>query len=318
MKGSAAIDSTITQGAENERGYLHPDYARAFSEFGRPLRLECSRGWMLVREIKETQHFDAMGCYPFFTCQDWYSLPNDIEALKASCVSVTMVTDPFGVYSESDLRVAFPDLFIRFKQHHVIDLSKPAESYVSRHHQRYARKALQQIGVERYDNPGHLIDEWIKLYDVIVRRHQLLGILAFSRSTFSRMLQVPGMVVFRAVKGKQTVCMQLWYEQGGVAYYHLGASNSMGYECKAAFALFWRAIDYFSKRGLKWIGLGGGAGLHEAAQNGLSRFKSGWANSERDTYLCGRILNHEVYRRIHMQRGGRPTGYFPAYRQGEF
>lgn len=318
MNRTANNAGIITQSAEGAKGYLNGGYANAFAEFGRALRLDRSQGWLLAREIKGTPYIDAMACYPFFTCVDWHPLHLDLEALKTSYVSVTMVTDPFGSFAESDLHAAFPDLLSKFKQHYAIDLSEPAESYVCSHHQRYARKALRQVGVEWYDRPGHLLDEWVEIYGNIVRRYRLHGILSFSKISFSRMLQVPGTIVFRAVSGRQTVSMQLWYEQGDVVYYHLGASNAAGYACKAAFALFWSAIDFFTKRGFKWIGLGGGAGLHDSGQNGLSRFKRGWANSHRTTFLCGRILNPELYHRIQEERGGQATPYFPAYRQGEF
>lgn len=315
---STAIASKTSLCPDFIAGYQHPFYASAFSEYGRPSQLERTHGWLLVRAIQNTPWFDAMGCYPFFSCLNWDTLAEDIEALKASCVAATIVTDPFGTYTENHLRAGFPDLLMEFKKHYVIDLTKTAESYVCNHHQRNARKALKRVSVENCDRPEQLIDEWLEIYGHIVRRYRLGGILAFSKNSFLQMLQVPGIIVFRAISGTQTVCMQLWYEQGDVAYYHLGASNDLGYECKAAFAMFWTAIHYFTSRGFKWIGLGGGAGLHDKQENGLSRFKSGWANSHRTTYLCGRILNPEVYRRIHQDRGGHKTDYFPAYRQGEF
>lgn len=299
-------------------GYLHDDYANAFAEFGEPIRLRLARGWLLRRPISGTPWFDAMGCYPFLSCRDWSRLAEDVEALKGSCVAVTIVTDPFGVYRPCDLNRAYWDHIIPFKKHHVIDLSQPMQSYVSSHHRRNANNALKNVRVELSPDPANFTEEWLNVYERLVQRHGLRGMLRFSKRSFQGMLKVPGIVLFRGISEAKTVCVQLWYEQGNVAYYHLGASTDAGYRKKAAFALFWTAIDYFSNRRMKWIGLGGGAGLRDSQDTGLNRFKKGWANDFRLTYLCGRILDPPIYRKIQQLRGKQGTDYFPAYRKGEF
>ena len=105
--------------------------------------------------------------------------------------------------------------------------------------------------------------------------------------------------------------------QGDVAYYHLGAYAEEGYRGRASFALFSTAIEAFAAMKVRWLDLGGGVGTGAtAADDGLTRFKRGWATSSRTVYLCGRVLAPEVYRRLTEPLA--PTGYFPAYRQGEF
>jgi hypothetical protein len=112
--------------------------------------------------------------------------------------------------------------------------------------------------------------------------------------------------------------MTWWFVCGGVGYYHLGAYSDAGYELRASFGLFSRAIELFRANGLRWLDLGAGAGLANDAQDGLSRFKSGWSNATRTAYLCGRIFDHGRYADIVTARGGATTDYFPAYRAGEF
>ncbi|MBK7653160.1 MAG: hypothetical protein IPJ20_23890 [Flammeovirgaceae bacterium] len=66
--------------------------------------------------------------------------------------------------------------------------------------------------------------------------------------------------------------MLLWYVQGNVGYYHLGAYSSEGYKLNVSFALFWTLLDYFSKEGLQWLSLGAGAGINGDENDGLTRF----------------------------------------------
>ncbi|MBA3607381.1 MAG: GNAT family N-acetyltransferase [Chthoniobacterales bacterium] len=297
-------------------GYSHPAYADSLTEFGRPRFLPACGGWVLERAIPGAAARDAMCCYPIFSCRDWTSLPSDLEALDDDLVSLVMVTDPFGNYSETLLASAFPDLVLRFKEHFVTDLQPGPNSFVTSHHQYYARKALEKVTVTRCHDPLEALDEWSDLYAALVARHQLSGIKAFSRSVFATQLGVPGMVMLRAQHEGETVGAHLWYEEGEVAYSHLTASSPSGYELMAAYALSWRALEYFAGK-VRWLDWGAGAGLTASESDGLSRFKRGWANDRRAAYLCGRVCDRLRYDKLAAAKGDASRAYFPAYRIDE-
>ena len=126
------------------------------------------------------------------------------------------------------------------------------------------------------------------------------------------------MRAFRAVYNGETIGMILWYVHGQIAYYHLGAFSLDGYKMNASFALFWKAIDYFIQHGLKWINMGGGAGMKMKKKDGLASFKQGWSTETRITYFCGRIYDPHRYEELKRKRSVSLTEYFPAYREGEF
>jgi hypothetical protein len=298
-------------------GYLHPDYAASLSEFGTPRFLPRSGGWVLVRQIPGFPDRDATGCYPLFACRDWSLLHADLEDLGRDLTSVAIVADPFGDYDVGYLRQCFPDVVLPFKEHFVVDLSRPILEHVSSHHRRNVRKALENVRVETCEVPAEYLDDWTELYGNLVRRHDIKGIRAFSKQAFSRQLNIPGRVVFRAVHRQSTVAMAIWFVQGEASYYHLGASSELGYQLKASFALFWQALEFFSATGLRWSDLGAGAGISSNNLDGLNRFKQGWATGTRLVYFCGRILDQERYAEI-LRTMGSSSSYFPAYRAGEF
>ena len=293
-------------------------YAFSLAEYGLPRFLPACKGWVLVRVIKEYNDYDAMGCYPLFACQDWTMLKSDLDALDGEIVSLTVVTDPFGDYDETFLKECFKDVVKPYKQHFVVDLNQPMESYVCQHHKRNSRKALQNLKIELCANPIGFLDDWVTLYHQLIQRHHIKGLTAFSRTAFQKQLEVPGIVVFRAIYNEKTVGMLLWYVQNRVAYYHLGAYSTTGYNLRASFALFWFAIEYFLSIGLHWLNLGAGAGIANDSADGLTRFKQGWSTGTRMTYLCGRILNRKKYHEIVKEKGIPLKEYFPAYRLGEF
>lgn len=302
----------------NDHGYLSKAYATALAEFGTPQFLRQSGGWLLKRQVSGSSHADAMGCYPIFACQNWQGLQNDIESLANDIIALSVVTDPFGDYDEHLLRAIFPHRVQRFKEHYVVDLSRDIESFVHPHHQRNARKAKGAWQVELVEHPLDFLDEWTGLYEQLVKRHHITGISAFSRESFAIQLQVPGLVAFRAVLDGKTEGMLLWYEQNGVAYYHLGAYSERGYDLRASFALFMHAIQYFQASGLSWLNLGGAAGAGESATEGLGRFKKGWSTGVRTAYFCGRIIDPDEYERLVAGNPKNDPGYFPEYRAGEF
>jgi hypothetical protein len=298
-------------------GYLHPDYAQSLSEFGEPLHLQKSGGWLLKRRVDGAQS-DAMGTYPLFACRDWKLLKCDFDQLGKSLVSVVLVTDPFGEYNEAMLRGCFGDLVIPFKAHFANELSHSLDKTLSEHHARNASIGLKQVAVERCESPAAHLEEWVELYSMLIRRHQISGMRAFSRECFAKQLGTPGMVCFRALRDRRTVGMILWYLQNGVAYYHLGAYTEEGYDLRGSFALFHKALEYFAESGLKYANLGAGAGLGNATDDGLSRFKRGWSTCTRTAYLCGHIFDQQEYDRLARERGVSARDYFPAYRKGEF
>jgi hypothetical protein len=126
------------------------------------------------------------------------------------------------------------------------------------------------------------------------------------------------MVLLRATHKETTVGITLWYVQGDVGYYHLGAVSEAGYELRASFALFRFAIEYFATIGLRWLDLGAGAGIKSNDIDGLTRFKRGWSTGTRTAYFCGRIFDRTRYLEIAKASPAFATGYFPIYRSGEF
>lgn len=298
-------------------GYAHPAYAAALAEFGRPRQLTKSGGWILERSIPGTSARDAMGCYPLFACPDWSLLRDDLDAIGQDLISLIVVTDPFGDYTKETLRRTFPDLAVPFKEHFIVDLKHDLEGFVHSHHQRNARKALQEITIERATRPSDFLDDWNSLYANLIERHELKGIARFSRESFTRQLDVPGLELFRAVHRGKSVGITLWYANKEEGYYHLAAYDETGYALRASFALFWRALEYFARIGLRRLGLGAGAGIDGDGSEGLTRFKRGWSNATRTTFLCGKIFNRAEYQRLLENKDLRASNYFPAYRTGE-
>ena len=303
-----------TNNANDAPGYLSERYARSLAEFGEPRRLPQSGGWLLVRPIPGMDHLDAMGCYPVFSCMNWDHLSADLDALAPELVSVCLVPDPFAAPDADALRAIFPDVMTPFKEHFVVDLSVPKASMANKHHRYYARKARRECEVEACDTPSHFLDDWVTLYDALADRHHLSGIKAFSRDAFAAQLETPGLTVLRAVVGGTTVAAHLWYTHGDVATSHLAALSDRGYSLNASYALYDFAIEFFGDK-VRWLNLGAGAGIDGANDDGLTRFKRGWATGTRTAYFCGRVLNPERYDAL---TAGLPdTAYFPAYRSGE-
>ncbi|HEV2444527.1 MAG TPA: GNAT family N-acetyltransferase, partial [Candidatus Sulfopaludibacter sp.] len=242
-------------------GYMHPLYAEALSEFGTPVALTSSGGWLLGRRLPATGDHDAMGPYPLFCCADWNALRQDLDTLRGRLVSVVLVADPFGEHKEEILRASF-DRVLPFKTHFAVDLDR-AGPVGSKHHQNRARRALRDVAIEVCPDPVSRLGEWVSLYSHLTERHALTGIRAFSPESFRRQFEVPGLVLLRATsRSGECVGAQLWFLQGEAAYSHLTAANAEGYRCACTYALYDAAIRHF--RGtVRWLDLGGGAGSQQ-------------------------------------------------------
>jgi len=284
---------------ENEIGYLSREYALAMP--GTPVWLYNARGWASRRLIPDTTRYDLQGLYPLLCCCDWAGLARDMDnmlGIVLDVVSLAFVSDPFGSASLAASRL---DLFAPYKVHYTIDCG--AKWKASKHHRYYARKSACEVEMAASVD----LDTWCKLYSNLVKRHSITGIQAFSRDSFEHQLETPGLVAFQAREGDEIVGMHLWYRQNDVAYSHLAAFSDRGYELSVAYKLMDAAIGYFSQS-THYLDLGGSP---DGGDGGLDFFKRGWANDTRLTYLCGKVLDWDVYKEL---SHGKETGYFPAYR----
>jgi hypothetical protein len=300
-------------------GYLHHSYAASLSEFGTPRHLPRSDGWILERAIPWTGAVDAMGPYPVFACRNWAALGDDLEEIGTGLVSLALVADPFGNYDLEALRRCFPDRLVPFKRHFVTDFAKVGPQTVSKHHRYYARRALAAVEVDALEGEAAaaFAGIWSSLYETLVARHRLTGIKAFSCASFEKQLGVPGTVVLRARERGEVVGAHIWYLQDRTAFSHLAAVNARGYELMAPYALYSFALDHFKGRA-SLLDLGAGAGASGDAQDGLTRFKRGWATGDVPVYFCGRIFDREGYEQAARARSASAEEpYFPIYRSGE-
>jgi hypothetical protein len=296
-------------------GYGHAAYAAALAEFGTPRHLPQAGGWVLERAIPGTAARDAMGCYPLFTCEDWMQLGADLAAVGTDLVSMAIVTDPMADADQNMLARTF-DRVVPFKPHFIVDYAAPGYR-ISSHHRYYAKKATAGLVVSIGPPAPEFLDTWLGLYDTLIARHGIGGMRAFSRASFAAQLQVPGLVVAMASVDGEVCGAHLWYEQGTTAYSHLAAFSPLGYDRMASYALYAAAIDFFRSR-VRYLDIGAGAGLQSDGQDGLTRFKRGWASGVRPVYFCGRIFDPPTYRQLVAAHAHPTTAYFPAYRHGEF
>ena len=299
-------------------GFLHPDYTASLTEVGVPRQLRRSGAWIIQRHIPGSLQLDAMGVYPMVLCRDWLGLAADLDEIAADVICIGLVTDPFGDYDEAYLHRCFPNLVLAFKDHFVVDLRRSRDEFVSPHHRRKVRKANRAVEVEVCLNPAAHADDWIGLYEALVRRHHMRGPSVFSPRALTAQLTVPGHVMMRATLHGETVGAQTWYIIQNVAYGHLAAYNHLGYSASASYALYWLAIEYFAGQGLHYMDLGASPGVDKSGTDGLTIFKRGWATETRTAYFCGRIFDANAYRAICTSMGTVNVKYFPAYRQGEF
>lgn len=254
-----------------------------------------------------------------FFCSDWDPLIDDLRELdQEKVVAVFLVTEPFGNHNQRSLKECFPDKMIEFKDHFVADLDEPINDIISKHHRKKARRSLKDVEIEITSEPMDHLEDWIGLYDNLIRKRGIQDFRMFSHDSFKSQFSINGLDVIRASIDDETVGMQLWMNHGEHAYAHLSAYSDLGYERSASYAIRYFAIEHYKEMGLMKLDLGGTSGLSDSFDKGLMKFKEGWSNQREPVYFCGRILNKDQYELICKNRSIENTDYFPAYRKGEF
>ena len=238
----------------------------------------------------------------------------DMTELGSDLVSLSLVPEVFGAFDQDHLRRCF-DTVVPFKEHFVYDLRRPLKGAVSRHHRRYARKALKLVQCKIHPDPAGFLDEWVNLHKSLVLKHSISGIRAYSPEAFEIQLSTPGMTVLIATQDDLVVGAQLWFVHQDVAYGHVLAFSDLGYELGAPYALYWFALEYFADK-VRYCDYGGVSGMSDENDRGLSWFKSGWSTEKRTAYFCSSILDREKYDELVSSSGLSGNDFFPAYRSG--
>ncbi len=289
-------------------GYHSGAYAASLAALGRAVPMGETGGFVIERQIAGSGAADMMGPYPLFCCTHWNALVEAVARLGADAVSLTLVIDPFCPLSAVQLAAIFP-LCRPFHDHYLIDLGPPPA--LSRHHQRKLRKAA---AVELRAAPAQEsdLDDWARLYEVLVARKKIEDLRKFDRESFRHQLSVPGAHLVSAWEQGEMLGADLYYQDMDRVYAHLSAYSDRGYAQSVSYPMMAHAIEYFRGKA-EFIDLGG---VPAGAAPGLLEFKAGWTRVTRPSHLCGKVLNPARY--AELSKGLAETAYFPAYRQGDF
>lgn len=290
--------------------YATLEYANTLRHVGEPLYVPPWRTWVIAREIRPGLR-DAMGTYPVACLAEDADVAAGLDALRLQgMVSVTLVVDGLSGPPLQSLQAAF-GLGRPFKAHHLVD-QVSGRYDPSRHHRLEVRRA-ERRGVDvREVRLADVLDAWIDLYRELGTRHRMSDVQSFPRDAFVALQACAGLTTIGAFVAGELVGCHLWIEHGAVVRSHLGASSAQGYAVGAAYAVYDHSLRRF---GGKVVDLGGAAGVDVRGEDGLTRFKAGFANATRMSYVFGSMLDPAVYARLAADGpDGVRTDYFPAYR----
>lgn len=262
---------------------------------------------VLIRKINN--HFeDIFGPYPLTILPKNCNIQGGLQRLRNSgFVSATLILDDFHRPDLNQLQDAFT-IVTPFKTHLITNLQTTNHNY-TKHHRYYIKKALEKVTVKKFDLEKYLT-EWGQLYQELATKHNLSSLHKFSAAHHHALSQLPGVTAIGAWIEDKLVSAHIFVSDGNYVHSHLAASNQEGYSCGAAYAINDAAIKFF--KDTKLINFGGGAGLSSQINDGLFKFKQGFANDQSQSYLCGVILDPKKYEDLTNRK--EPTTFFPAYR----
>jgi len=294
-------------------GYRHPLYAQSFAAFGRPVACPDAGAHLLARPIPGGGE-DLSGPYPMLFAGRLDRLEGDLARLTRAPggpVSVVFVLDPFA----DDPPGALPgfDVVRPFKTHFLTRLDRPWDEIASKHHRYHARRCARTLRAAPVADPASRADIFWSFFETLIRRRGLSGMSALSPEIVRAHLALPGVDLIEASDDGGPVAAGIWCRVGTVAYSHLQAMSPAGYAKDAGYALHRAALEHFRGR-VEWLDLGGMAGTVDTPEDGLYRFKKGWATDARPSWLCGRILDRPRYAELVRRTGTRGAAFFPAYR----
>jgi hypothetical protein len=301
---------------ESLKGYGHPGFAASFPNTVGTVHLKNSDGWLLRRYIDNSDLTDLVSPDPVFVCSDFSAIASDLQALNPEATASLIIRTDAFCESHIVADIGGFDEISHFKTHYIAQLDQPWRSFTRRSCRRYADRAKSLFAIRLVEAPVTLASKLFTLNQTMVERHMLLPQLGYSNHMLATQLALPGARVFEVRDQAATIAIACFMEVGEYAYaYLLGCSN----EARSRFAiygLYGCALDYYQNR-VRAIDFGGNSGLVDNGQDGLSLFKKGWSNTTKTSYLCKKILNHDLYKNLCRDHCASDPSFFPAYRAPE-
>ncbi|GEM_PF-3772909 len=291
--------------------YATDEYAHALSHWGEALSVPEWSTNVIVREIKPGFK-DASGTYPIAILDKNADIPGGLERLRQhQLISVVLVLDDFHRPTLEKLDKHFT-IIKPFKTHYIYEKKQGAIVY--NHHHRYElRQALKSVRVDLM-NLEKSIDEWTSLYTNLITKKKLTGLHSFPKTHHSALIKLNGVTPIGAWHNNKLVSCHIWVSDNQYAHSHLAASSDQGYACRAAYAINDAAITYFSN--LDIINFGGGITEINHSMDGLAKFKQGFSNNTKSSFICGAILDQRRYNELLLQNETMiQTDFFPSYRK---
>ncbi|NQD38056.1 hypothetical protein HPT27_13570 [Permianibacter sp. IMCC34836] len=288
--------------------YCHPLFAEAHRHLGVPVAMSASGSYAYLRSLPDAAGLDASALYPIWVMQAPEQLATDFSALtNAGAISFVGVC---ALQSNAAMAAlaSQADVWQAFKPHYLFDNRLPFQ--FSKHHRYELKRANKSVSVH-WSTLTPVLDKWLAMYGQLAVRHQLSALHQFPRAYFECLSQVPGLEVVIAATDNEPVSMHLWFDDGEILWSHLAASSEQGYALSAAYAVNAAALDRYGSTRL--INFGGTAGIAGSESDGLARFKQGFSNRSETSWLFGKILDPQEYRRRTAELA--PSRYFPRYRQ---
>lgn len=289
--------------------YARADYAATLGHIGRPVAVPEWNAWVLARPTPCGTREDAVGVSPLTVIAPEADLGGGLARLKAlGLVSVVLVWGDRLGPPPTVLEVAF-DITRPFKSHQVLDRSLGPLAF-GKHHRYEIKRALSRVVAAEIALGDHL-PAWAALYGELAARHGLGGTHIFPPEHYALLAALPEVRTFAAFIDQRMVSAHLFVTHQGHAMSHLAASAAEGYAAGAAYA-----VNDLAARTLidcDVINFGGGAGMGDNPEDGLVRFKKGFANAVAPARLCGAVLDADAYRALSIDTVD--SGFFPAYRE---
>lgn len=291
--------------------YATLEYAASLAHVGRPIVVPSWGTHVIAREIGDSGgREDVVGCYPITVLAPDADVAAGLADLRTQgFVTVGLVVDDVHRPPVADLEAAFD--FVRpFKTHHVFR-REHGPFAPDKHHRYEIKRARARVEAVRIDLAQHL-DAWGALYATLAGRHALAGTHDFSRDAFARLSRIEGVEAIGGFVDGRLVCCHLWVVHDTVAHSHLMASDEVGYRTGAAYAVNEASIRLIERAAV--FNFGGGAGVEEKADDGLARFKRGFANATALARFCGAVLDPSACDALVRRTNTVGATYFPAYR----